>query len=304
MFVDSHCHLEGPKYDADRAEVLRRAAAAEVGAVLAIGNGNGPYDADCAIKLAEQYNPDRVPLPHPERSVGSGWEQAGVPDPHPERSGGSGWESSPRIYATIGVHPHEAKLADDAALAHLEQLARHPRVIAWGEIGLDYWYDFSPHEVQRSIFVRQMELARAARKPIIIHCRDPKHGHDAWEDVLRLLKLNWAATGLGGIMHCFSGALNDLRASLDLGFMISFAGNVTFPKAEDLRAAAREVPLDRLLIETDSPYLAPVPHRGRRNEPAYVKEVAQHIANLRHLLTDELAAHTTQNFHRFFSLCA
>jgi TatD DNase family protein len=274
MFIDSHCHLEGPKYDGDRATVLQQAREAGIEAILAIGNGNGPQDADCGIRLAEQF----------------------------DREAGEATASSPRIYASIGVHPHEAKLADEAGLTHLARLAENPRVIAWGEIGLDYWYDFSPREVQRSVFVRQMELAREAHKPIIIHCRDPKDGHDAWQDTLRLLQLNWAGTGLGGIMHCFSGTLDDLRASLDLGFMISFAGNVTFPKADDIRAAARETPLDRMLIETDSPYLAPVPHRGRRNEPAYVKDVAHFIANLRELLTDDLAEQTTQNFYRFFKL--
>ncbi len=276
MFIDSHCHLEGPKYDADRATVLVRAREAGVESILAIGNGNGPYEADCGIKVAEQFNQ--------------------------QRTGNGGRGTDVRIYASIGVHPHEAKLADHAALAHLEQLAKHPSVIAWGEIGLDYWYDFSPREQQRAVFVCQMELARAARKPFIIHCRDPKDGHDAWGDMLRLLKLNWAGTGLGGIMHCFSGTLHDMRASLDLGFMISFAGNVTFPKADDIRAAARQAPLDRMLIETDSPYLAPVPHRGRRNEPAYVAEVARQIASLRNISSEELGAQTAQNFYRFFGL--
>ncbi len=291
MFVDSHCHLEGAKYDGDRAAVLQRAAAAGIETLLAIGNGNGPYEADCAIKIAEQFDPER------ERN------SLRVPHPTPERSGGLGWErSSPRIYASIGVHPHEARLADKRALAHLEQLATHPRVIAWGEIGLDYWYDFSPREVQRAVFVRQMELACAARKPIIIHCRNPKDGRDAWDDTLRLLQLNWAGSGLAGIMHCFSGTLEDMRAALDLGFMISFAGNVTFPKAEDIRAAALAVPLDCMLIETDSPYLAPVPHRGRRNEPAFVKEVAGHIADLRHISVEKIGARTTQNFYRLFDL--
>ncbi len=275
MFVDSHCHLEGSKYDADRAEVLQRAAAAGIESLLAIGNGTGPGTFDCGIRVAEEFDSGSV----------------------------AGTFRTPHIYTTVGIHPHDAKIADDAALADLVRLAQHPKVIAWGEIGLDYWYDLSPREVQRSVFVRQLELARAARKPIIIHCRGSRQdSNDAWNDLLRLLKLNWASGGLAGILHCFTGTLEHMRAGLELGFMISFAGNVTFPKAEDIRAAAREVALDRLLIETDSPYLAPVPHRGRRNEPAYVKEVAHQIGNLRHLLTDEIGARTSGNFHRFFGI--
>ena len=282
MFVDSHCHLEGPKYDADRAAVIERARQAGITALLAIGNGNSPYEADCGIKLAEEFDPD------PE---GTRRRDASATQPAQAR---------PRIYASVGIHPHEAKLADDAALAHLEKLARHPRVIAWGEIGLDYWYDFSPRDVQRRAFHRQLELAQAAKKPIIIHCRTSKDSNDAWDDMLEILRKHWARHGLGGIMHCFGGTLEQARASLDMGFLISFAGNVTFPKAEDIRAAAREVPLDRMLIETDSPYLAPVPHRGKRNEPAFVTEVARCIGELRSLPPEEIGEQTSANFFRFF----
>jgi TatD DNase family protein len=274
MFVDSHCHLDGPKYDSDRAEVLRRAAAAGVETLLVIGNGTGPGTYDCGIRVGAEFD-----------------------------SGGSVAGSSPVLYASVGIHPHDAKVADDAAFAELARLARHPRVIAWGEIGLDYWYDFSPREVQRSVFVRQMELARAARKPVVNHCRSSRHNsEDAWDDTIRLLQLNWSGTGLGGILHCFSGGSKHLEAALAMGFMISFAGNVTFPKAGEIREAARQTPLDRMLVETDSPYLAPVPYRGRRNEPAYVKEVAHSVANLRQMLTEELGASTTRNFYRFFRL--
>lgn len=271
MFVDSHCHLEGPKYDSDRAEVLQRALSSGVEALLAIGNGTGPGTFDCGIQVAEQF----------AKSA------SGV---------------TPRIYTSVGIHPHEAKIADDAALAELERLARHPKVVAWGEIGLDYWYDFSPREVQRAVFVRQMELARAAGKPIIVHCRDPKDGGDAWDDTLRLLRLNRAPTALGGILHCFGGTIEQMNAGLEMGFMISFAGNVTFPKAETIREAARQVPLDRMLIETDSPYLAPVPRRGLRNEPAWVAHVAEHIAQLRGITAEEAGTATSANFHRFFAI--
>ena len=268
MFVDSHCHLEGPKYDADRRAVLERAAGAGVVSLLAIGNATGPGTFDCGIRVATS---DHGP-------------------------------ATPRIYTSVGIHPHEAKIADDAALAELERLARHPKVVAWGEIGLDYWYDFSPRETQRAVFVKQMELARVARKPIIIHCRDSKVGADAWSDTLRLLKLNWAGTGLGGILHCFSGTLEQMQAGLGLGFLISFAGNITFPAAEAIRAAAREAPLDRMLIETDSPYLAPIPHRGKRNEPAWVTAVGARIAELRGQTSEEIGAATSANFHNFFKI--
>lgn len=270
MFVDSHCHLDGPRFESDRAQVLERAHHAGVEAMVAIGNGNGPAEADCGLRLAEQF------------------------DRHTD--------NCPRIYATIGVHPHEARLADDAAFAQLAAWAKHPRVIAWGEIGLDYFYDHSPREVQQSVFIRQMELAAEAKLPIVIHCRPSQAKQDAWDDCLRLSREHFAPTGLGGIMHCFTGEREHAQASLELGFMISFAGNVSFPKALSIRAAAAEVPLDRMLIETDSPYLAPVPHRGKRNEPAFVAETARHIAELRGTTAGEIARATTSNFHRFFGL--
>jgi TatD DNase family protein len=269
MYIDSHCHLEGTKFHQDRAEVLQRAVEAGVEALLAIGNGTGPGTFDCGIRVAEKC------------------------------------EGPLRVYTSVGIHPHDAKIAGKAEFAELQELAQHPKVIAWGEIGLDYWYGFSPRDVQQAVLVRQLELARAVRKPIVIHCRSSKADpEDAWMDLLRLLRLNWAESGLRGIMHCFSGSLPHLQASLDMGFMISFAGNVSFPKAEDIRHAARQVPADRLLIETDSPYLAPIPHRGRRNEPAYVADVALHVANARQVLIDDLAAATTENFYRFFGLTA
>ena len=269
MFVDSHCHLEGEKFDADRADALQRAADLGIEAVLAIGNGTGPASYDCGIRLAETFST----------------------------------AAATKIYTSVGIHPHEAKVATAEAYGELERLARHPAVIAWGEIGLDFWYEFSPRDLQRAVFVRQMELARAAQKPIVIHCRGSKTDpEDAWNDVLRLLKLNWAGSGLGGILHCFTGEQKHWQAALDLGFMISIAGNVTFPKAELIRNAAREVPLGKLLIETDSPYLAPVPHRGSRNEPAFVRDVAHHVARLRQMTKEEIGAVTSENFYCFFKL--
>jgi TatD DNase family protein len=175
-------------------------------------------------------------------------------------------------------------------------------VIAWGEIGLDYYYDHSPREMQKEVFKRQMELAAAAKFPIVIHCRPSEATDDAWQDCLGLMRAHWAPKGLGGILHCFTGTWAHAKSALDLGFMISFAGNLTFPKAQQIRDAALEVPLDRLLIETDSPYLAPVPHRGKRNEPAFVRETARKLGDVRGMTVEEVGELTTQNFYKFFKL--
>jgi TatD DNase family protein len=263
MFVDSHAHLEGERFDADREQVIARAKEAGVETIVAIGSGTGPGSLACGIQLAEKYE---------------------------------------FIYATIGIHPHEAKLATDADFQELEQLARRPKVIAWGEIGLDYYYDHSPQDVQQQVFRKQMQLAEAAKLPIVIHCRPAQGSENAWVDCLGLIEKHWAPSGFGGILHCFTGSLAHARKALDLGFMISFAGNVTFPKAQPIRDAAREVPLDRMLIETDSPFLAPVPNRGKRNEPAFVKDTARQIGELRGISTEEVGSQTSRNFYKFFSL--
>ena len=178
----------------------------------------------------------------------------------------------------------------------LEKLAKRPRVIAWGEIGLDYFYDHSPRELQQQVFTKQMELAREVKLPIIIHCRPSGESQDAWDDCLGLIAQHWAPSGLGGILHCFTGNWTHAKRALDMGFMISFAGNITFPKAQQIRDAAKEVPLDHMLIETDSPYLAPVPHRGKRNEPAFVKETARQIGELRGLSTEDVGRQTSAEF--------
>jgi TatD DNase family protein len=265
MYIDSHAHLENKRYDSDRADVFARAQAAGVEALLAIGNGDGPGTGtlDCAVKLSQQYD----------------------------------W-----VYATTGIHPHEAALATQADFDELERLAHEPKVIGWGEIGLDYYYDHSPRDVQRRVFVRQMEMARAVKLPIIIHCRPSDNSENAWDNFLRLAREHWTSSGLGGVMHCFTGNVEHARAALDLGFVISFAGNVTYPKAKNIRDAASIVPLDRMFIETDSPYLAPVPHRGKRNEPAYVVAVARTIGELRGISPEEIGVQTAQNFYNFFGL--
>jgi len=263
MFVDSHAHLDGKQFHADREQVIARAREAGVETIVAIGNGDGPGTLDCGIQLATMHD---------------------------------------FMYATVGIHPHEAKLANEAAFAELEQLAKKPKVLAWGEIGLDYFYDHSPRDVQQRVFIRQMELARAAQLPIVIHCRPSNNSEDAWEDCLNLISAHWRPSGLGGILHCFTGDWKHAERALDMEFMISFAGNVTFPKAQQIRDAAKQVPMDRMLIETDCPYLAPVPYRGKRNEPAFVKETARQIGELRGRSTEDVAWQTTHNFYRFFSL--
>jgi TatD DNase family protein len=265
MYIDSHAHLENKRYDSDRAQVFARAQAAGIEALLAIGNGDGPGTStlDCAVKLAKQYE----------------------------------W-----VYATVGIHPHEAAQAKDADFDEIEKLARDRKVIGWGEIGLDYYHDFSPRDVQQRVFVQQMEMARAARLPIIIHCRPSDNSENAWDDFLRLLREHWSSSGLGGVLHCFTGSVENARSVLDAGFVVSFAGMITYPKAQKLRDAAAIVPLDRMFIETDSPYLAPVPHRGKRNEPAFVVDVARTIASLRGFSPEEIGTQTTRNFYQFFGL--
>ncbi|MGA7884323.1 MAG: TatD family hydrolase [Acidobacteriaceae bacterium] len=265
--IDSHCHLDSPRYDEDRPALLERAWAAGVREILSIGIGEGPDTMHRALEISREYA-----------------GRAGVP----------------KIWASAGVHPHEARLADDAAYARLDGLLQEPEVLACGEIGLDYFYDHSPRDEQKAVFARQMEIAAGRRRPIIIHCRPSQNSTDAWDDTLAMLKAEWAKTGLGGILHCFGGEQRHAEEAIDLGFLISFAGNVTFPKAQPIRDAAKAVPLERMLIETDAPFLAPVPNRGKRNEPAWVKEVAVTIAGLRGLEPEGVATCTASNFRAFF----
>ena len=257
--VDSHAHLEFPQFDDDREAMLQRARGAGVQTILAIGSGTGTDRLDAAIPFAEQYD----------------------------------W-----VYATVGIHPHDVNDVTEETHAKLDELARHPRVIGWGEMGLDYHYDHVTPKVQKRVFRRQLDQARAAKLPIIIHCRD------AWPDCLQILEEDWRPGGLGGIFHCFTGTLEQARQGVDMGFLVSFAGNVTYPKAQSIRDVAAELPLDRMLTETDSPFLPPQGRRGKRNEPAYVTEVAQALANVRNLAAVEIAATTAENFRRFFQLGA
>jgi TatD DNase family protein len=251
--IDSHCHLDSPEFDNDREAVIERALEAGVEHLVAIGTGSGPPDLDAGVRLADKY---------------------------------------PAFYATVGVHPHDAAKAAPADLARLAGLLKLPKVVALGEIGLDYHYDFSPRDVQKSIFIEQMAIAGAARKPIVIHTRE------AWDDTLALIEQYWKPYGIPGIMHCFSGGPGEAQRALDLGFYLSFGGIVTFPKAVDVQAAAQQAPRDRILVETDAPYLAPVPKRGKRNEPALVVHTARKLAELRGEAYQDLCRTTSENFHR------
>lgn len=245
--VDSHCHLDDAKFDGDREQVIERALAAGVERMVAIGTGNGPPDLETGIRQAEKYS---------------------------------------FMYATIGVHPHDAAKAGDETFGRLRELAAHPKVVAFGEIGLDYHYDFSPRDVQRSVFEKQLALAAESGHPVVIHTRE------AWDDTVAMLR-HWRGAG---IIHCFTGDEEQARQALDLGFHLSFGGVLTFPKAETVRQAARITPGDRLLVETDCPYLAPVPHRGKRNEPAFVVETVRRLAEVRGSSAGDLAELTTRNF--------
>jgi TatD DNase family protein len=258
MFIDSHAHIEMDRFDEDREAVIERALEAGVEIIVNVGNGDVARDSHrAALQVAENY---------------------------------------PFIYTTVGLHPHEASLLDDELLARLLDLSQHPKVIAWGEIGLDYYYDNSPREAQREAFRKQLQAARERRLPVVIHTRD------AEADTLAILNEEWQDSGLPGIIHCFTGTRYLAEEAIRLGFFISFSGVLTFKKAEDLRATAKALPIEKVLIETDAPFLAPIPYRGKRNEPAYVIETAKAIAELRNLAYEEVGRITSENFKRLFNM--
>jgi TatD DNase family protein len=259
MFIDSHAHIDGPEFDSDREQVIERALAAGVQTILNVGTGDPHSDSfERAVSLSQTSN---------------------------------------AIYTAIGIHPHDARLYDDLAEEKTRKLiSESARVVAWGEIGLDFYYDNSPRAVQVDVFARQLSCAADLNLPVIIHTRD------AEPQTIEILKSEYSRAAKRGVFHCFSGSLDLVKAALDLGFLISFSGIVTFKKAETLREAARYVPSDRLLIETDCPFLAPVPFRGKRNEPAYVTEVARCLAVERKVSIEEIASATTENFLRLFEL--
>lgn len=273
MLTDSHCHLDDYQ---DLPAVLERARLAGVTNLLAIGIGDGPATMQRALALAKAHTTPALSL-----------------------------------YATAGIHPQEAHQATPEALAELEALAQDPQTIAIGEIGLDYYHIDNPDpEVQQAAFLAQIDIAARAGKPITMHCRTSElatdkvkarfRHRDAWEDLLTLVAQHWTPTNLPGIMHCFSGSQSEADRSLAAGFYLSFAGNLTYPKSLTLQQVAAATPADRLLIETDAPFLTPQSRRGRQNEPAFVAETAVFLADLRKSTPEEIAAQTTANFHRLF----
>jgi len=269
MLIDSHAHLDSPRYADDREAMLRRAMDAGVGAVLGIGIGEGPAEMQQARDLCREFN---------------------------------GRPGMPQLYASAGIYPHMTSAADEAALEKLDRLLAEPEVIACGEIGFDYYHEGASRETQREGFLAQLEIAAARKRPILIHCRPKEGTNNAWDDLLLALEQHWRATGIGGVMHCFSGDGEQARRSLELGFLISLAGNLTYPKAQPLRDVAAKLPLDGVLVETDAPWLAPSPNRGKRNEPAMVVETAKTLAALLGVSSEEIAQATTKNFRRLFRL--
>ena len=258
MFIDSHAHIDGQEFDADREAVIERARAAGVSSILNVGTGDPHSDAfERAVQLGKNHE---------------------------------------SIFTAIGTHPHDARLYDDEAEEKIKNLLNNERVIAWGEIGLDFHYDNSPRDVQVDVFKRQLRAARDCDLPVVIHTRE------AEAETIEILQTEYEAAPRRGVFHCFSGSLQLAQKAIEIGFMISFSGIVTFKKADELREVAKQVPLDRLLIETDCPYLSPIPYRGKRNEPAYVVEVARCLAGLHGVDVEEIGRITSDNFTRFFGL--
>lgn len=267
MLIDSHAHIDSEEYAEDREAMLARAREAGVEMILAIGIGDGPGTMDRALQMVRMY------------------------DANPR---------VPQLRASAGVHPHQANELDQAAIEKLHKLAAAPEVIAIGEIGLDYYYENAPRDVQRRAFIQQMEVAKEKSLPILIHCRDKAGTTDAWDDLVLLLRQHWNSAGLGGVLHCFGGSWENARAAMDMGFLVSFAGNVTFAKAGNLREVAAQIPADRILTETDAPFLAPAPKRGKRNEPSGVRAVAEKLAEVRGIDYETMALTAAENFRRFF----
>jgi len=253
---DSHAHVDGPEFDADRDEVLARARAAGVRRIVVIGAVGDPSSAERAVALAEQ---------------------------------------DANVWATVATHPHDVKQMTPAWWETHERLARHPRVVAIGETGLDYYYNHSPHDTQQEAFRRFLELAHAVQKPVVCHIRD---AHDDARAILR----EGRAAELGCVIHCFTGTPDDAREYAAMGCYVSFSGIVTYKTAQALRDAVPLVPRDRLMIETDCPYLAPVPRRGKRNEPAFVVHTAEVVAQCAGLNFEDLARITTENTARVYRL--
>ncbi len=267
--TDSHAHLDAAEFDPDRDEVLLRARDAGVSRIVSIGMVDEAGSWERAFALVDRFHPDGEDHGNPEL---------------------------PELWTTVGCHPHDASRFDASGGEEaLARRARRPRLLAIGEVGLDYHYDLSPRAAQRDGFRRQIRVARELRLPVVVHHRD------AEEDFLRIADEE-SLDECGAIMHCFTASRPFAEAALERGFLISFSGILTFRNAGDLRSTARAVPLDRLLVETDCPYLTPIPFRGRRNEPMRVFETARTLSALVGVSLAELETATDENFSRFFGL--
>src|SRR5919108_1258482 len=256
MLIDSHAHIQGPEYDTDIQNVLERAREAGVAKIIVVGGAGELSSNEAAVALAESH---------------------------------------PGLYATVGMHPHDAKDVGEEEIEKLNQLTAKPKVVAVGETGLDFYYNHSPHEVQRKIFARFIQMACETGLPLVVHERD------AFNDTAELLR-NEGGGQVRGVVHCFTGDYQAAQKYLDLGFYLSFTGIITFKNAEPLRDVVRAVPLEKMFVETDSPYLTPVPHRGKRNEPAYVHFIAETIAKVKGLSFEEVARVTTHNVRELFRI--
>lgn len=256
MLIDSHAHIQGKEYAGETAAVIERARQAGVEKIIAVGGAGDMSSNIDAVALADAFS---------------------------------------NIYATVGMHPHDAKDVSAEDLAKLRELAAHSKVVAVGETGLDYYYDHSPRDVQRRVFSQFIHMARETVLPIVVHERD------AAKEAADLLRSEGGGK-LSGVIHCFTGNYEAACAYLDLGFYISFTGIITFKNADPLRDVVRRVPLERMLVETDSPYLTPVPHRGKRNEPAHVRWVAETIAKIKAVSFEEVAAITAHNTQDLFKI--
>jgi TatD DNase family protein len=256
MLIDSHAHIQGKEYAGEAAAVIERARAAGVEQIIAVGGAGDMSSNTDAVALADSFA---------------------------------------TIYATVGMHPHDAKDVGPHEIEKLKELSRSPKVVAIGETGLDYYYNHSPRDMQRRVFAEFIHLARETELPIVVHERD------AASDGAELLRKEGEGK-LRGVIHCFTGNYEAARTYLDLGFYISFTGIITFKNADALRDVVRRVPLERMLVETDSPYLTPVPHRGKRNEPAYVRLVAQTVASIKGVTLEEVARVTTDNTRQLFRI--
>ena len=256
MLIDSHAHIQGKEYAGETDAVIARARAVGVETIITVGGAGDMSSNSEAVRLAHSF---------------------------------------PNVYATVGMHPHDAKDVGADELEVLKNLAADAKVVAIGETGLDYYYSHSPHDVQRRVFGQFIDMARQAKLPIVVHERD------AAQDAAELLRRDGACE-LRGVIHCFTGNYQAACAYLDLGFYLSFTGIITFKNADALREVVGKVPLERMLVETDSPYLTPVPHRGKRNEPAYVRFVAETMATVKNLAVEEVAEATTANVKQLFRI--